>query len=68
MEDFRSVYGVLGDDRAAEKCCRKVLRLKPDYPEAHLNLGNVLKARSRYQEVIASYHEAIRCRSDYHSA
>jgi len=63
-----AVYGVLRDFNAAEKCCRKALQLNPDFSEAHLNLGNVLKAQSRYRKAIASYREAIRCRSDYLSA
>ena len=31
-----------GDDAQAEKCLRKAIELKPDYAEAHANLGVVL--------------------------
>ena len=36
------------------------LRIKPDFAEGHLNLGNALSRLGRRQEAIAEYQEAVR--------
>jgi tetratricopeptide (TPR) repeat protein len=43
---------------------REVLRLHPQFPEAHINLGNVLNAQGKLKEAIASYREALRLKPD----
>jgi len=38
---------------------RKALEIKPDYAEAHLNLGNILAARGQADEAIAQFRMAL---------
>ena len=47
---------------------REAIRLKPDYAEAHDNLGIALEARAKLDEAIAAYREAIRLKPDYAEA
>jgi Flp pilus assembly protein TadD len=53
---------------AAEAEFREALRLRPDYPKAHFNLGAVLAAQNQLPEAIAEYREALRLRPDYPEA
>jgi Flp pilus assembly protein TadD len=41
------------------------LRLKPDYPEAHTNLGNALLRSGRPAEAAIQYEAALRIAPDY---
>ncbi len=43
----------------------KALVIKPDFIEAHSNLGNVYKSAGRFDEAIASYQKAISLKPDY---
>ena len=47
---------------------REALRLKPDYPEAHANLGNALKDQGKLDEAITECREALRLKPDYAEA
>lgn len=42
----------------------KALQLKPDFSEAHNNLGNALKSLGRYEEAIACYNNALQIKPD----
>jgi Flp pilus assembly protein TadD len=42
--------------------------LKPDYAEAHNNLGNTLKELGRLDEAEAGYRQAIALKSDFAEA
>jgi Tfp pilus assembly protein PilF len=46
-------------------CYREAIRLKPDFPEAHNNLGNALETQGKRVEAVACYREAIRLKPDY---
>ena len=43
----------------------KALRLKPDFAEAHYNLGRVLQELGRLDEAVVHYHKAIDIKPDY---
>ncbi len=47
---------------------REAIRLKPDYAEAHFNLGNALTAKGDPDGAIASFRAAIRLEPDYAEA
>ena len=43
---------------------REAIRLKPDYAEAHNNLGIALTDQGKLDEAVAEYREAIRLKPD----
>ena len=47
---------------------RKALEIKPDYAEAHNNLGNALASRGQVDEAIAHYQKALEIKPDYAEA
>jgi tetratricopeptide (TPR) repeat protein len=49
----------------AASCFQKAVRLKPDSPEDHCNLGNAMAVQNKYPEAIHQYQEALRLRPDY---
>jgi tetratricopeptide (TPR) repeat protein len=44
------------------------LRIKPNWPEAHYNLGTTLAGLDRLAEATAEFQEAIRLKPDYADA
>ena len=44
---------------------RKALKIKPDYAEAHYNLGLALAGCGRVEEAIAHYQKALQLKPDY---
>jgi Flp pilus assembly protein TadD len=48
--------------------CRQAIAVRPDYPEAHNNLGNALQALGRFEEAVAAYRTALELRPDYTKA
>ena len=57
-----------GKIEEAEKSYKKVIELKPDFPEVHNNLGNILFELSKIDEAEASIKKAIELRPDYAEA
>ena len=49
-------------------CYRRALELKPDYAEAHNNLGNALKDQGKLDEAVACYRRALELKPDYAEA
>ena len=52
----------------AIKAYRRVIRMAPDFPQAHNNLGVALKAAGRLAEAVTSYRRAIAARPGYAAA
>ena len=46
----------------------QALRLKPDFAEAHYNLGVALEEAGRAQEAIGHYEQALRIKPDFAEA
>ena len=46
-------------------CYDEALRLQPDFPMAHLNLGASLHAQGKFHEATAEYREALRLKKDF---
>ena len=44
---------------------RRAVRLRPDFPEAHFNMGNLAASQGNHAEAIKSYHLALRARRHY---
>ena len=40
-------------------CCQNAIRLRPDYAEAHNNLGNVFKDQNNFEEAQRCYEHAV---------
>jgi predicted O-linked N-acetylglucosamine transferase (SPINDLY family) len=49
------LLGNAGDHLAAEQAYRDALRLKPDFIEAHLNLGTLLEQQGRIDEALTQW-------------
>ena len=48
-----------GELTEAVACYQQALRLKPDYAEAHSNLGVALTEQGKLTEAVASYQQAL---------
>ena len=51
-----------------KRAIQKAMTLRPDYAEAHSNLGNILRQLGRLCEAEASYSQAIALKPDYAEA
>ena len=47
---------------------RRALELKPDFVEAHSNLGNALREQGRLDDAVACYRRALELKPDYANA
>ena len=47
---------------------QEVIHLKPDYAEAHYNLGIILFRKGQTDEAIRQFQEALRLKPDYADA
>jgi len=52
----------------AEASYNQAIALKPDFPKAHNNLGNIQKDLGRLDDAVASYKQAIVLKSNYAEA
>src|SRR5207244_13082936 len=65
---FGLIAGQVGRNDLAVEYIGRALRLKPDYAEAHNNLGNALRGQRRLAEAEACFREAVRLRPDFGDA
>ncbi|MCY3843252.1 MAG: tetratricopeptide repeat protein [Acidobacteria bacterium] len=61
-------YMEVGQVALAEQELREALRLAPDFPDAHYNLGSVLQAQGSVRQAIGSYRRAIAIDPTYSEA
>ncbi len=54
------IHGMLNNLAEAEQCLRTAVRLRPDYAEAHYNLGIALATDRRLDDAIAALRETVR--------
>ncbi|MBA0590928.1 hypothetical protein Gorai_019617, partial [Gossypium raimondii] len=54
-----------GDLNRALQYYKEAVKLKPAFPEAYLNLGNIYKALAMPQEAIVCYQRAVQTRPNY---
>ena len=47
---------------------RRAIAIKPDFAEAHINLGIALKTQGKHDEAIAEYRRAVAIKPDYAEA
>lgn len=70
--DALHLSGVLAaqmrDFERAGELIRRALKIKPDFAEAHFNLGNSLMDLKRLEAARSSYERAIACRADFAEA
>ena len=57
--------GKLGD---AVECYQRTLAIKPNYAEAHYNLGNALKDQGKLDDAVVSFERALALKPDYAEA
>ena len=58
----------LGLSTEAEKSFRKVIELKPDYAEAHSNLGVILESKGRLDDAISAHQSALEVNPQFYIA
>ena len=61
-------YQHLKDFKASEETYKKALTIKPDYAEAHINLGSALTEQGKVEEAIEAYNKALAIKPDYAEA
>ncbi|MGA3065502.1 MAG: tetratricopeptide repeat protein [Tepidisphaeraceae bacterium] len=59
------LYGQSDRSERAAEMFRRALAIKPQWPEAHSNLGNVLQALGQYPQSIAAYQQALSLRPNF---
>ena len=52
----------------AAACYQRALQLKPEYADAHNNLGNVFKDQGKPDEAVACYQRALQLKPEYADA
>ena len=57
-----------GKPDEAVACYRRALELKPDFAEAHNNLGNALQDQGKLDEAVACYRRALELKPDFAEA
>src|SRR5262245_18415915 len=60
-------YWAFSAATAAAEACREAIRLWPDDPKAHNNLGAALERQGRHQKAEAAFRDALRLRHDFPS-
>jgi tetratricopeptide (TPR) repeat protein len=65
---YASVIGPLGEYEKAVKYLTEAVRIMPDFPEAHYNLGNALRNLGNFDEAVKQYNITLKLDPAYTSA
>lgn len=63
-----AIHAQLGEFHDAERCCREVINLMPNFTIAHYNRAISLQQLNRPEEAVKCLHEALRIQPDFISA
>jgi protein O-GlcNAc transferase len=55
----------VANHQAAVECIQRALLLRPDWAEAHFNLGNAWRNQGKLDQAIACYQRALQLKPDY---
>ena len=66
--NLAAICGMQGRFEELVELLKKALQLKPNYTEAHYNLGNTLKEQGDLDAAIASYNKALQLKPNYPDA
>ena len=66
--NLAAICGMRGRFDELIELLKKALELKPNYPDAHNNLGNALKEQGDLDAAIASYNTALQLKPNYPEA
>ena len=58
----------VGNHQNGVECIQRALTLRPDWPEAHFNLGNTWKGQGKLDLAIACYQRALQLKPDFADA
>ncbi len=60
-----SIHAQLNEYSDAEQCCLILIKLYPDFPMAHFNLGLAYQKTGKIKKAITSMHDAIQLQPDF---
>jgi predicted O-linked N-acetylglucosamine transferase (SPINDLY family) len=63
-----AINGELGKHDAAVSCLKTAIGLRPDFPQAHYNLGNVLRMQGNFQDAFTHLERAVNLETGYAEA
>ena len=63
-----AIFKGLGQSDLSVEAYKKALSIKPDYAEAHNNIGNAFKEQGKFDEAIEAYNKALVIKPDYAEA
>ncbi|MEH6828535.1 tetratricopeptide repeat protein [Parasphingorhabdus sp.] len=65
---FGAANMALGRTHEAEQGFSRAIKLNPDYPDAYVNMGNMLQKQGKLDQAIAAYQRALAIKSDHPDA
>jgi len=60
-----SIHAQLNEYHNAEQCCQTLIKLYPDFPMAHFNLGLAYQKTGKIKAAITSMHKAAQLQPDF---
>jgi len=60
------ILNIFATPEEATECFYDVLRLKPNYPEGHMNLANILRDQGNHEEAFNWYQRALELKDNLH--